>query len=76
MCFQVKYQDWFETHALENHVKSKEFFVKSSEKMVFVLTQNSIKNVKIEAETVTEYPEENYESTIEDFGVYETEVKK
>lgn len=30
----------------------------------------------IEAETVTEYPEENYESTIEDFGVYETEVKK
>ena len=69
MCFQVKYQDCFETHALENHVKS-------SENLVSVPTKNSIKNVMIEAETVTEYPEENYESTIEDFGVYETEVKK
>ena len=44
--------------------------------MVSVPTKNSIKNVMIEAETVTEYSEENYESTIEDFGVYETEVKK
>ena len=61
---------------LENHVKSKEFFVKSSEKMVSVPTKNSIKNELMEAETVTEYPEENCESTIEDFGVYETEVKE
>ena len=30
----------------------------------------------MEAKTVTEYPEKKYESTFEDFGVYETEVKE
>jgi len=44
--------------------------------MVSVPGKNSIKNELMEAETVTEYPEENCESTIEDFGVYETEVKE
>ena len=67
--FKSKHQDYFETHASENHVKS-------SEEMVSVPTKNSINNELIEVKTVTEYPEENYESTIEDFGVYETEVKE
>ena len=68
---------YFETHALENHVKSKELFVKSSEKVGSVPTKNSIRNklMDMEAETVTKYPEEKNEP-IENFSVYETEVKE
>ena len=44
--------------------------------MVSVPAKNSIKNELMEAKTVTEYPEKKYESTFEDFGVYETEVKE